>query len=108
MKAFAQAEAGRDPFHKAADRLRPLTQAPFAAISYCTPGPGGPRLHPREWLATRPGGEVLDGDGQPIAGLFAAGRCACGLPCWGEGYSPGLSLGDSTFFGRLAGRTAAG
>ena len=46
-------------------------------------------------------------DGQPIAGLFAAGRSACGLPRWGEGYSSGLSIGDSTFFGRQAGRSAA-
>jgi len=50
---------------------------------------------------------VLDADAQPIAGLYAAGRTACGLPRWGEGYSSGLSLGDSTFFGRLAGRSAA-
>jgi 3-oxo-5alpha-steroid 4-dehydrogenase len=50
---------------------------------------------------------VLDGDGQPIRGLFAAGRSACGLPRWGEGYSSGLSLGDSTFFGRMAGKSAA-
>ena len=58
-------------------------------------------------LATRPGGEVLDADGRPIPGLYAAGRSACGLPRWGEGYSSGLSLGDSTFFGRMAGRQAA-
>jgi succinate dehydrogenase/fumarate reductase flavoprotein subunit len=39
--------------------------------------------------------------------LFAAGRTACGLPRWGEGYSSGLSLADATFFGRQAGRRAA-
>ena len=50
---------------------------------------------------------TTDADGQPIAGLFAAGRCACGLPRWGEGYSSGMSLGDSTYFGREAGRAAA-
>lgn len=37
----------------------------------------------------------------------AAGRTACGLPRWAEGYSSGLSLGDSSFFGRQAGRQAA-
>lgn len=103
----AQAAAGNDPlFHKAPDWLRPLTKAPFAAISYCSAD-----LETHAFtlggLATRPSGEVLDGDGQPIRGLFAAGRSACGLPRWGEGYSSGLSLGDSTFFGRMAGKSAA-
>jgi 3-oxo-5alpha-steroid 4-dehydrogenase len=42
----------------------------------------------------------------PIPGLFAAGRAVCGLPRWGKGYSSGLSLGDSSFFGRQAGKTA--
>ena len=50
---------------------------------------------------------ALSPDGQVIPGLYAAGRTACGLPRWGEGYSSGLSLGDSTFFGRQAGRHAA-
>ncbi|GAB1460558.1 hypothetical protein MASR2M50_23320 [Thauera sp.] len=58
-------------------------------------------------LHTLPSGEVLDADGQPIVGLYAAGRTACGLPRWGEGYSSGMSLGDSTFFGRQAGLAAA-
>lgn len=101
------ATAGEDPyFHKSADWLRPLTKPPFAAISYCLDDIethaftlGG--------LSTRPTGEVLNSDNEPIPGLFAAGRTACGLPRWGEGYSSGLSLGDSTFFGRLAGKTAS-
>lgn len=58
-------------------------------------------------LATLPTGEVLNVDREAIPGLYAAGRTACGLPRWGEGYSSGLSLGDSTFFGRMAGRQAA-
>lgn len=102
------AAEGRDPyFHKAAEWLRPLTEAPFAAISYC-PGDMPAHAFTLGGLATLPGGEVLDADGAPIAGLYAAGRTACGLPRWGEGYSSGLSLGDSTFFGRMAGRSAAG
>ena len=42
-----------------------------------------------------------------IPGLYAAGRTACGLPRWGKGYSSGMSIADSTFFGRQAGRQAA-
>lgn len=98
---------GRDPyFHKAAEWLRPLTEPPFAALSYCK-GDFQAHAFTLGGLATRPSGEVLDADGQPIAGLYAAGRTACGLPRWGEGYSSGLSLGDSTFFGRKAGGSAA-
>lgn len=93
-------------FHKASNWLRPLTTAPFAALSYCV---GDLKAHAFTMggLHTRPSGEVLDADGQPIAGLFAAGRSACGLPRWGEGYSSGMSLGDSTFFGRQAGLAVA-
>ncbi|WP_341643785.1 FAD-dependent oxidoreductase [Thauera sp. SDU_THAU2] len=101
------AAEGRDPlFHKATDWLRPLTAAPFAALSYCA-GELNAHAFTMGGLHTRPSGEVLDADGRPIAGLYAAGRCACGLPRWGEGYSSGMSLGDSTFFGRQAGMTAA-
>jgi len=49
----------------------------------------------------------LTSDGDPVPGLYAAGRTACGLPRWGAGYSSGMSLGDCTFFGRMAGRQAA-
>ena len=102
-----EAAEGRDPLlHKAAEWLRPLTEPPFAALSYCA-GDFSGHAFTLGGLATRPTGEVLDADGQPIAGLFAAGRTACGLPRWGEGYSSGLSLGDSTFFGRQAGLRAA-
>lgn len=101
------AEQGEDPyFHKDAEWLKPLTQPPFAAISYSRGDIDG-HAFTLGGLSTRPTGEVLDSDGHPIAGLFAAGRTACGLPRWGEGYSSGLSIGDSTFFGRQAGRSAS-
>jgi len=101
------AAEGEDPLlHKAATWLRPLTEAPFAALSYCTADLNAVAFT-MGGLHTLPSGEVLDADGQPIPGLFAAGRTACGLPRWGEGYSSGLSIGDSTFFGREAGRKAA-
>lgn len=96
-----------DPyFHKSSDWLRPLSKPPFAAISYCL-GDIEAHAFTLGGLSTQPTGEVLNADGVPVQGLYAAGRTACGLPRWGEGYSSGLSLGDSTFFGRLAGRSAA-
>ncbi len=101
------AAQGLDPlFHKAAKWLKPLTEPPFVALDcrtdhcfYASFTLGG--------LDTLPSGEVLDAERKLIGGLFAAGRTACGLPRWGEGYSSGLSLADATFFGREAGRRAA-
>jgi succinate dehydrogenase/fumarate reductase flavoprotein subunit len=102
------AAQGIDPlFHKARKWLKPLDQPPFVALDcridhcfYASFTLGG--------LDTLPTGEVLDGERRAIGGLFAAGRTACGLPRWGEGYSSGMSLADATFFGREAGRRAAG
>ncbi|MGV9674707.1 FAD-dependent oxidoreductase [Nocardia sp. NPDC003482] len=48
---------------------------------------------------------VLHVSGEPIAGLYAAGRCTSGI-CAG-GYASGSSLGDGSFYGRRAGRAAA-
>ena len=101
------AAQGVDPlFHKAAKWLKPLTEPPFVALDcridhcfYASFTLGG--------LDTLPTGEVLDAERKVIGGLFAAGRTACGLPRWGEGYSSGLSLADATFFGREAGKRAA-
>lgn len=101
------AAEGRDPlFDKRAPILTPLDQGPFIALelnfetsyfSFFTLG----------GLRTSADAEVLDRAGQPIAGLYAAGRCTSGLPAWGHGYSSGLSLADCTFFGRRAGAKAA-
>lgn len=101
------AAEGHDPvYRKAPEWLKVLDQRPYAALelnvrtsffSFFTLG----------GLNTRPSGEVLDPAGEPIPGLYAAGRTTSGLPRWGHGYSSGLSLADCTFFGRMAGRTAA-
>ena len=101
------AARGEDPlFHKQPKYLRPLVEPPFGALDCTTAGSifgvftlGG--------LAVRATGEVLDPDGAPIEGLLAAGRCTAGLPREGRTYASGLSIGDASFFGRLAGRTAA-
>jgi len=101
------AAKGEDPlFHKAPDWLRPLTEPPFAALSYCASDYKAAAFT-LGGLVTLPTGHVLDGDAKIIEGLYAAGRTACGLPRWGEGYSSGMSIGDATFFGRQAGLNAA-
>ena len=58
-------------------------------------------------LDTRTTGEVLTTQGEVIPGLYAAGRTACGVVRRAEGYSSGMSVGDATFSGRMAGRQAA-
>ncbi|MCP5056401.1 MAG: FAD-dependent oxidoreductase [bacterium] len=100
------AQRGEDPvYQKAAAHLVPLVHPPFAALDYSTETAiwavftmGG--------LRTTPDGAVLTPDGDVISGLFAAGRTTSGLAA--QGYSSGLSLADGTFFGRRAGRAAAG
>ena len=98
------ARSGRDPlFGKDATVLTPL-RGPLAAFDlragsfvYAPFTLGG--------LHTLPDGEVLDLAAAPIPGLFAAGRTTSGVAA--QGYCSGLSLGDSTLFGRWAGRRAA-
>ncbi|MNN77179.1 hypothetical protein D3C81_1936200 [compost metagenome] len=48
---------------------------------------------------------MLDGHGQAIPGLYAAGRTAIGIPS--HLYISGLSLADCVFSGRRAGEAAA-
>jgi succinate dehydrogenase/fumarate reductase flavoprotein subunit len=55
-----------------------------------------------------PTGEVVRSDGSVIEGLYAAGRTTAGVPRRGDGYGSGMSVADVTFFGRLAGKQAAG
>jgi hypothetical protein len=110
------ASEGRDPlFHKTSEWLKPLNKPPYALLEYSAsemraiimPGTNGPLIFTLGGLTTRCNGEVLDGDNQAIPGLFAAGRATAGLPRTAKGYASGMSVGDATFFGRLAGRQAA-
>jgi 3-oxo-5alpha-steroid 4-dehydrogenase len=99
---------GKDPlFHKHADYLVPLDAPPYAA---CDVTPGSGAFFPVFTLGglhALPSGEVLTEDNTIVRGLYTAGRNCCGLPRSGAGYSSGMSIGDATFFGRLAGRSAA-
>jgi succinate dehydrogenase/fumarate reductase flavoprotein subunit len=100
------AENASDPvFHKSADYLEKLDRPPFGAFD-CTTDKALYAVFTLGGLHTDTEGRVLDPEGDPIAGLFAAGRSTSGLAV--GGYSSGLSLGDGSFFGRRAGRTAAG
>jgi succinate dehydrogenase/fumarate reductase flavoprotein subunit len=96
---------GRDPlFHKREPFLRPLERAPFGAID-CTAENARYAVFTLGGLATDADGRVVDPENRPIPGLYAAGRSTSGLSV--GGYSSGLSLGDGTFFGRLAGQAAS-
>ena len=100
------AARGEDPlFRKAKEWITPLEKAPFRALDLrrqTFPYPfftlGG--------LRTDLDGRVLTPEGEAITGLYAAGRVASGIPA--SGYNSGMSLSDCTFFGRRAGRAAAG
>lgn len=94
-------------FNKYTDWVKPLDKPPYAAFDisfnksrYAFLTLGG--------LRTDVNGQVLDADGMPIIGLLAAGACAAQLPQNGKEYASGLTLGPGSFFGRLAGRYAAG
>ena len=100
------AERGEDPlFRKQAEYVQPLVRPPFGAFD-CTAEGSLYAAFTLGGLHTDTEGRVLDPEGSPIPGLFAAGRATSGLSV--GGYSSGLSLGDGTFFGRRAGRCAAG
>jgi len=103
----AHAAKGEDPlFHKQSDWLEAIE--PTIAAVDITPGEHGIYVgFTLGGLDTRPSGEVLTMDGDVIPGLYAAGRATAGMPRRAEGYGSGMSVGDVTFFGRRAGRTAA-
>lgn len=100
------AARGEDPvFHKTAEYVVPLDRPPYGAFD-CTVEGSLYAAFTLGGLHTDAAGRVLDPDGEAIPGLFAAGRATSGVSV--GGYSSGLSLGDGTFFGRRAGRAAAG
>ncbi|OBB98822.1 flavoprotein [Mycobacterium sp. 852013-50091_SCH5140682] len=95
------ATRGEDPLlHKKPQWLRPIG-APLGAIDL-RESTGGFTLG---GLATTLDAEVLHVSGEPIPGLYAAGRSTAGLAAWG--YASGISLGDGSFYGRRAGAAAA-
>jgi succinate dehydrogenase/fumarate reductase flavoprotein subunit len=95
----------QDPvLHKAPDYVTPLASPPFGAFD-CTVERSIYAAFTLGGLRTRASGAVLTPTGSEIPGLFAAGRATSGVCA--QGYSSGLSLADASFFGRLAGQSAA-
>ena len=97
-------EKGEDEdFGKPAKFLHPIEGPKFAAL----------RLHPCVTvtfggLETDLSSRVLDNNGDPIPGLFAAGEVA-GTGMYGTEYPTcGTSIGSALFYGRIAGRVASG
>jgi 3-oxo-5alpha-steroid 4-dehydrogenase len=98
------AARGEDPyFRKESVWLQALDKPPYAALDLRF-GHSPYSIFTLGGLRTQTTGEVVDADGNVVPGLYAAGRTASGIPA--QGYNSGLSLGDCTFTGRLAGVSA--
>lgn len=101
------ARAGVDRrWHKHPDWLKPLDQGPYAAFDISITS-STYRYIALGGLSTNDDSQVLDGDGRPIRGLYAAGACAAHFPTHGGEYASGMSLGPGSYFGRIAGYHAA-
>jgi len=90
------------PGHKPNPCVAPLDQPPFYAV----------RMIPSELgtfagIDTDANAQVIDGDGQPIGGLYAVGNDAASV--FGGTYpAAGATLGPAMTFGYIAGRHLAG
>jgi len=93
-------------FHKHAEWLKPLDKGPYAAFDLSIAS-SDYRYIALGGLSTNADSQVLDKDGKPLPGLYAAGACAAHFPTNGAEYASGMSLGPGSFFGRIAGRHAA-
>ncbi|HEU5037902.1 MAG TPA: FAD-binding protein [Nocardioides sp.] len=102
------AAAGEDvDLHKGKEWLAPQDRGPWAVFDlrlghamYAGFTLGGIRVSVD--------GEAQRPDGSVVPGLYAAGACASNLAQDGKGYCSGTQLGEGSFFGRRAGRHAAG
>jgi 3-oxo-5alpha-steroid 4-dehydrogenase len=95
---------GEDPLlHKHAEFLTPLATAPFMAFDFGAAS--GVPFITLGGLRANANTEVVDNFGEVIPGLYAAGRTAPGISQ--EYYVSGSAVGDCTFWGRVAGRSAA-
>ncbi|GAA4670845.1 FAD-binding protein [Gordonia humi] len=98
---------GEDPdLHKSPEFLAPQDRGPWAAFDMSL----GKALYAGftiGGMATTVDGAVLNESGSVIPGLYAAGACAANLAQDGKGYASGTQLGEGSYFGRRAGRSAA-
>jgi 3-oxo-5alpha-steroid 4-dehydrogenase len=101
------AAKGEDPeFHKGKKWLTPLDHAPYAALD-ASLGQATFMAFTLGGLDVTIEGEVVANGGGTIPGLYAIGGCASNIAQDGTGYSSGTCIGESTFFGRRAGRHVA-
>jgi 3-oxo-5alpha-steroid 4-dehydrogenase len=100
------AEGVDNQFHKKAEWITPLDNAPWAAFDISTTS-STYRFIALGGLACNIDSQVLDNCGQPIPGLYAAGANCEHFPTNGGEYASGMSLGPGSFFGRIAGQQAA-
>ncbi len=99
-----QCAAGVDAdFGKSVDYLKPIEVAPFHALDARPSVMASPLT--LGGLKIDTSAEVLDLDGDPIPGLYAAGRTSSGV--FGEYPGSGTSVADCVVFGRIAGEKAA-
>lgn len=102
------ARMGIDPAGKQSKYCRPLEHPPFYAVDIsidASPFYPTPSLTLGGLVTDDDTANVLDDAGEPIPGLYAAGRSAVGI-CSNH-YVSGLAIADCVFSGRKAGRSAA-
>jgi 3-oxo-5alpha-steroid 4-dehydrogenase len=99
---------GVDPFEKSSAYLQKFGAGPYYALNLSTknklfPCPsipmGGLKVDEQS-------GGVLQNSGERIAGLYAVGRCAVGIPA--GFYISGTSIADCIYSGRRAAKHACG
>lgn len=103
----AQTAGQVDPLGKAQDMRAPLNTVPFYALDISA-GSGSfpcPAITLGGLRVDESDGQVLNGEGCPVGGLYAAGRAAVGIAS--NNYVSGLSIADCLWSGRRAGRCAA-
>jgi 3-oxo-5alpha-steroid 4-dehydrogenase len=98
------AAEGQDPeFQKDSHYVVPLETGPFYALPYLAAYAGG---FTTGGLRINTKSEVLDVNGEPVPGLYSAGRNAFAVTA--QNYpGSGTSVGEALIFGRIAGEGAA-
>lgn len=104
LAASGQSE---DELGKDTAAMDALDNAPYYAINISSHNPSfpAPVITLGGLKIDESTGAVLKADGQPVPGLYAAGRAAVGIAS--NYYVSGLSLADCFFSGRRIGRTLA-
>ena len=102
------AASGEDAeFHKATEWVVPLDKGPWGAYDL-TPGKAFYAGFTLGGLKVSKDGEVLTADDVVVPGVYAVGATASNIAIDASGYSSGTQLGEASYFGRRAGRHAAG